>query len=138
MEFNLNELLKAIQTTFDTVMRQVDLDTSSLAKTAEFVSTEDTLIIKMGDYAQYVDSGRGAGRMPPVADIVDWINRKAISVPMGVTVTSLAYAIAKSISKKGVKPRPFMEALNEQVNGLVLEYINNKVVEQLKGSLDNQ
>jgi len=65
-------------------------------------------------YANWVDKGtgdRGAGKQPPIAPIQNWIRRKSISVPSGVTIEQFAFAIAKKIAKKGQRKRayPFIQ-----------------------------
>ena len=79
-----------------------------------FVSQQDNgsveYIITMPGYAEFVDKGRRPGdRPPPVKAIKDWIQQRSITVP-GFTQPQLAYAIARSIGKKGIKPTPFIEA----------------------------
>ena len=65
-------------------------------------------------YAVLVDKGidnRGPGKQPPIAPIQNWIRRKSISVPSGITIESFAFAIAKKIAKKGQRKRayPFIQ-----------------------------
>ena len=56
--------------------------------------------------------GRRAGRMPPIRPIEGWIKRKKIPVPSTFkSPKSFAFAIAKSIEKRGVKKyskKPFI------------------------------
>lgn len=50
-------------------------------------------------------SGRKAGKMPPVQNILKWINAKGIRpIEENVSASSLAWAIAKKIAKEGTKP----------------------------------
>ncbi len=61
--------------------------------------------------------GRRAGRMPPIRPIEGWIKRKKIPVPAAFkSPKSFAFAIAKSIEKRGVKKyskKPFiMESID--------------------------
>lgn len=65
-------------------------------------------------YAELVDQGidnRGPGKQPPVKPIQDWLRRKSIAVPPGVTVEQYSFAIAKKIAKKGQtkKAYPFIQ-----------------------------
>ena len=46
--------------------------------------------------------------MPPVEPIQEWIRAKRIKVPK-YTQQQLGWAIAKSIAKKGTRPKPFIE-----------------------------
>ena len=74
-------------------------------------------IISTVDYAKYVDEGRRPGEMPPIQDILNWIQEKPIR-PRGITQESLAWAIAKTIARKGIKPRPFIQkSINEVMLG---------------------
>lgn len=77
------------------------------------------ITIRLADYWQYIEYGRRKGaRMPPIKAIKDWIEVRNI-VPRPVrlssgktevpTTESLAYIIARSISRKGIKPRPYMQ-----------------------------
>jgi hypothetical protein len=65
-------------------------------------------------YAELVDKGidnRGPGKQPPVRPIQEWLKRKSISVPAGVTIEQYSFAIAKKISKKGQRKKayPFIQ-----------------------------
>ncbi len=73
-----------------------------------------TLPITLPLYGIYVDEGseRKKGGMPPVRAIIDWIKQKRISIPMAMTPTQFAWAVAKNIEKKGQrfkKPKPFIQ-----------------------------
>jgi hypothetical protein len=80
------------------------------------------------DYWEYLDKGRRSGGMPPIKDIVDWLNRKpSVKAKFGLTksglkgkgvatlgdvsapvpVLSAAFGIAKNISKHGTKATNF-------------------------------
>lgn len=82
--------------------------------------------VEMEDYWKYVNAGRKAGKMPPVAKIEEWIKIKPVH-PRPYTYTpsvkSLAFVIQRSIkekkgyapprkileewiNKKGIKPQP--------------------------------
>jgi hypothetical protein len=66
-------------------------------------------------YALGVDQGtdnRGPGKQPPVQPIQQWIKRKSISIPAGLTIKSFSFAIAKKIAKKGQNKRayPFIQS----------------------------
>lgn len=70
------------------------------------------------EYWKYVNYGRPPGKMPPVSAIEEWITRRRI-VPESNTstpnATSLAYAIARKIGRKGTKGTKFLEkSLDEQ------------------------
>jgi len=69
---------------------------------------EYDLVRTMLKYGNYVDQGigRGPGRIPPVREIMEWVQMKKIPVPSGLTLESFAFAIAKNIGKRGTDPRP--------------------------------
>lgn len=137
-EQDINVLLETLRQTFIIIMRQIDLDKSELVKRSRFIWQNESIIIQMNDYAEYVDKGRRVGSMPPVQDIASWIRKEAISIPSGLSVEDFAWAVSKSIEKKGIKPKPFLERLNVEVNDLTLKYINNKIVEDLRKVFDKK
>ena len=93
--------------------------TGNLARSITPLSTkivQDTVVqdIQLPLYGIYVDEGseRKKGGMPPVRAIIDWIKQKRISIPMAMTPTQFAWAVAKNIEKKGQrfkKPKPFIQ-----------------------------
>lgn len=71
---------------------------------------ETTLQIQMLAYGQYVEEGRRRGaKMPPVQAIKDWILQRGIRKPAKYSTDGFAFAVARSIGKKGIKPRPFIQ-----------------------------
>ena len=65
-------------------------------------------------YAEMVDEGTGnrrAGKQPPILPIEQWIKRKSINMPAGITIKQFAFAIAKKVAKRGQNKRayPFIE-----------------------------
>jgi hypothetical protein len=84
-----------------------------------------TYPISLKQYGIYVDDGaeRRAGGMPPVQAIADWIRLKRINVPAAMTPQQFAWAVAKSIAKRGQrfkKPKPFIDvslqaAMNQNI-----------------------
>lgn len=59
--------------------------------------------IKAESYLMVVDKGRRPGKMPPVSPIKKWIDQRKIK-PKDMTTDQLAFVIASSIKKKGIKP----------------------------------
>lgn len=57
------------------------------------------------DYAQQLETGRLAGRFPPIAPIEQWIKDKGIAsrIEGQITVSSLAFLIARKIAREGWK-----------------------------------
>ena len=106
--------------------------TGQLAKSLKPVTTSTkgdiiTQGISLLQYGIYVDNGaeRGSGGMPPVRAIIDWIKQKRISVPAAMTPIQFAFAVAKSIEKKGQrfkKPKPFIQV---SLDDVVMRNLNN-------------
>lgn len=91
-------------------------------------------IVASGDYWRYVENGRKAGKMPPPNKLgKKWQNKNNINAPEIIykmqveyfqkkrlkrnvkklkfdkAAKQLSFLIARSIGKKGVKPRPFID-----------------------------
>jgi len=69
------------------------------------------LQVILPNYAKWVDGGRRPGNMPPVGAILSWLRRKGLKPKRG-SLGQFAWAIAKSISKRGIKPRPFIKNIS--------------------------
>lgn len=104
-----------------------------------------SVTIELEDYWYYVEHGRGAGKMPPIEPIVNWIESKPVPPKVeGLTVRQRAFAIARSIGENGTKPRPFFEKATKQtysqfkediaeaVHMDIMEYIETDVLPKLK------
>ena len=68
--------------------------------------------IILNDYITYIESGRRKGaKFPPVAPIVAWARKKGIP-----TDNSTIFLIRRAISRDGIKPRPIMSYVFEEVD----------------------
>lgn len=106
---------KVTDTMIDTLISKGKLATGDLVAGIQHTETFDqqdneyVTTIKIPGYGRYVNEGRRPGaKMPPVQPILEWIRVRRIRTPQ-YTQPQLAWAIAKSISKKGIKPTPFIE-----------------------------
>ena len=81
------------------------------------VSPIEGLVFAGVDYASAVEQGTGiygpqgaaSGRMPPTANILDWIKVKRIQPDdPHMSPRDLAFVIARSIARKGTPAQPFM------------------------------
>ncbi len=95
------------------------VNTGDLARsiTKNIVKKQDQEVLQVsllwyGELLEDGGPGRRAGRMPPIRPIEGWIKRKKIPVPSTFkSPKSFAFAIAKSIEKRGVKKyskKPFI------------------------------
>ncbi|WP_339875196.1 hypothetical protein [Olleya marilimosa] len=73
-------------------------------------------------------AGRTAGKMPPVESIERWIKQKGITpIEQGMTTTSLAWAIAKSIAKKGTNKENHLKIYEQVITPERIDSIIKKV-----------
>jgi hypothetical protein len=109
--------------------------------TAKTIQADNELIdtqIEGADYAIFVDQGRKAGdRMPPVQAISAWINTRKISVS-GKTTQQLAWAMAKSIAKKGIRARPFIAPSLGSITTTGLQTIQTAAAIDMNNNLQTQ
>lgn len=92
----------------------IGLKDSNLYKSLEVIANnnQDDLVFgfMLNDYVTYVESGRRKGKMPPVEPIVNWCKRHNIDY-----TNSVVYAIRKVIGEEGIRPRPFLDKIFEEV-----------------------
>jgi len=90
------------------------VDTSFLLKTAnvnrQFLKKT---IVYPAIYAENIEYGRMPGSMPPVDSLITWVKRK-LGITNSKEARGIAWAIAKSIKKRGIDPSPFLEPAVEQ------------------------
>lgn len=80
--------------------------------------------IILNDYLVYIENGRRKGaKMPPVEPIIRWAKSKGIP-----TDNSTIYLIRRAIARDGIKARPFMahvmEEMDREWKGLADEIFN--------------
>jgi hypothetical protein len=79
---------------------------------------------EMPEYAIFVDQGRKKGsKQPPLEPIMKWAKAKSLPTfkdgnGKSISETSRAFLIARSIAKKGIKARPFMNIPSDNSNKL--------------------
>ena len=88
--------------------------------------------IEGNDYLINVDQGRRIGAVPPKqAYILVWLKKKGIRARhsngrfKSMTLNELAYAISKSISKKGIAKRGFLEESYKQIQTVLAKKIED-------------
>ena len=87
--------------------------------------------IILNDYITYIESGRRKGaKFPPVAPIVAWARKKGIP-----TDNSTIYLIRRAISRDGIKPRPFMahvlEEIDREWDDQLADELFNKIISEI-------
>lgn len=87
------------------------------------------------DYAQQLETGRKSGKFPPIDAIKKWIEDKGIAnrIQGEISVSSLAFLIARKISREGWKREQFggVELISQVVTDQRMQKIIDEVgVEQ--------
>lgn len=93
--------------------------------------------IILNDYLIYIENGRRKGAaMPPVAPIVEWCKKKGIP-----TDNSTIFLIRRAISRDGVRPRPFLAKVFEEVDrewdDNLADNLFNKIMEEIDKFFNN-
>ena len=100
---------------------------------------QDTLQVSLLWYGELLEDGgpgRRAGRMPPILPIEGWIRRKKIPVPSKFkSPKSFAFAIAKSIEKKGVKKYSKKPFIMESINNAAANFGNEAIAAGVEADL---
>lgn len=107
---------------------------SDLYKTLQVKASNDGDVVfdlMLNDYLVFIESGRRAGaKFPPVEPIVRWAKKRGIP-----TDNSTIYLIRRAISRDGIRPRPFMayifEEMDERWDNDWSDRIFDKIMEQI-------
>jgi len=87
---------------------------SDIYKTLSVKATHDgdlVFDIILNDYITFIESGRRKGaKFPPIEPIVRWARSRGIP-----TDNSTIYLIRRAISRDGIRPRPFMQYVFEDI-----------------------
>ena len=136
-EQDIQRVLAEIKRAFIDIMKSIDLDNSTFVKDTKFEYKNGIFDLVMPYYAIYIDEGRGKNKkQPPVSAMVKFIRENNIRIPKGSTEESLAFGIAKSIGQRGIKRRPFLERLQQEVSEILTKYIYVSINEELMFRLD--
>ena len=93
--------------------------------------------IILNDYLVFIENGRRKGaKMPPVEPIVRWCRQHGIP-----SDNSTVFLIRRAISRDGIKARPFMAYVMEELDGYWSEdwadEVFNKIMEQIDNFFSN-
>lgn len=105
------------------------IDTSKLLNSIKYIfnnnNTSFEISMEMAEYWKYVESGRKSGKFPPISAIREWVKVKPV-IPRPYngklpTENQLAFLIARSISNKGIRPRPIF---NDSLDDVMRDFEN--------------
>lgn len=107
---------------------------SNIYKTLSVKATNDGDLIFdiiLNDYLVFIESGRRKGaKFPPVEPIVKWARSRGIP-----TDNSTIFLIRRAISRDGIKPRPFMahvlEEIDREWDDSLADELFNKIISEI-------
>lgn len=108
---------------------------SDIYKSLSVAATNDgdlVFDIILNDYLVYIENGRRKGaKMPPVEPIVRWARKHGIP-----TDNSTIFLIRRAISRDGIKPRPFMvyvmEDIDREWDENLADELFNKIMQEIE------
>lgn len=77
------------------------------------------------DYWIFVEAGRAPGKQPPISAILPWL------ITRGINNKASAFAIARTIGKRGIKARPVLGPIMENLNDDIINKINQAIAEDI-------
>jgi hypothetical protein len=112
------------------------LTSSQIYKTLSVRATNDGDLIfdiVLNDYIQFIESGRRKGaKFPPVEPIVRWARSRGIP-----TDNSTIFLIRRAISRDGIKPRPIMQYVFEEIDREWDEQLADELFNKIMEMIDN-
>lgn len=133
------ELIKQDHKATGKLISSLDYETIQRPKSA-------TLLVKMLDYGQFVNTGRkkGAAKVP-IKALVDWIKQKGIETN-NKKVIGIAFAIQKTIEREGSPTRnsrtkgkrvEFVDDTLERIETKLYQMIDEALFDYVNASIDN-
>jgi hypothetical protein len=143
----INDTFAAIRLSNSTIAQQYKINLAS-------ENGDPAISIQFPSFAKNIDEGRQAdSKAPPINAILQWIktkgiNNNATSRKPGtsnankqtdpISDEQLAFIIAKSIAKNGIKARPFIDELTKDLQSLITDYIKDQIIKNVKNTLTNK
>lgn len=122
----------------------------SLTVSPPYVDSAGYMRVKVGPttkYSWWVHFGRAPGKMPPVQNILDWVKEKHIAFEPGpgrggyprykkapdqdAMDLAAAWAIARSVARKGTRPFPFLTVAFRQSRRAALDVFRRALLRGL-------
>lgn len=112
--FKDNEISENIKVGKNTLWNS---DLQKQAETKMGSSTDPVINILFNDYISYVERGREAKHEPrvPIEPLIEWAQKK--NIHMGnKTLRQVAFMAQRSIYEKGIRPRPILHYVFENID----------------------
>ena len=111
--------------------------TGLLAQSGHVIRKEDDITAGFFDmtnksgYAEFVEYGRRAGKMPPADSIAAWVYKK-FHLQDWKQANSLGWAIARRIAAQGTQPHPFFGPAVKKNHNNIIKAVREAVRKQIK------
>lgn len=116
------EIAKAVINVVELVLRRTNIK-SDKADDTIVDTTQGSVSIYLPDHYEFIDEGRKPGKRPPTRAIIQWIKEDRIIIPSGMNINQFAFLVARSIGRRGIKPRPFTDILADEIAEIIADYI---------------
>lgn len=136
---DIMELVRMVMESNNLINTKVGRNTiapdSDIYKSLQVKATNDgdlVFDIMLNDYLTFIESGRRKGaKFPPVEPIVKWARKRGIP-----TDNSTIFLIRRAISRDGIRPRPFMQFVLEEIDTSWNDGWANKIFKIITEELD--
>lgn len=136
---DIMQLVKMVMDSNAGINRKTGFNTlrgSDIYKALSVKTTNDGDLIFdiiLNDYITYIESGRRAGaKFPPVEPIVRWAKKHGIP-----TDNSTIFLIRRAISRDGIKPRPIMQHVFDEIDDYWKDGWADKIFDKIITEIDN-
>lgn len=136
---DLMELVREVMESNRGINDKVGFNTlkgSNIYNTLSVKATNDGDLIFdiiLNDYLVFIESGRRAGaKFPPVEPIVRWARSRGIP-----TDNSTIFLIRRAIARDGIKARPFMDYVLEEVDKMWEKGLADKIFDKIMECIDD-
>jgi hypothetical protein len=80
----------------------------------------------------WIEDGRPPGYKPPISIIEKWVIQRGIQSNNGGTTRNTAYLISRSIMNKGIKPKPYLSEVRQEIMvGTQIENLKTALLKDL-------
>lgn len=127
--------VKTVQRNFDSYAANASGKTKESIKPT-IVGKREVQIAASGNRAkviQFIENGRGPGKMPPRQIIREWMDEVGISTGDDKVDSTISFLIARQIGRYGTKGHHIFERSQKEVNVNALKEVEAAVKRALKG-----
>jgi len=122
------------QTTKDLVLNYIKMGlkaSGAFESGLVYETTDKSIEIKAPLHARAMETGRRAGSLPPVDDILKWVQLGKIVKKDDITDEQLAWAIARKIQRDGIKV-PNKHNVGKVISSILLDGRIAKLLEEIQ------